>query len=138
MINRCEFIGHLGADPDVRKLQNGDDVCNLSLAVTEKWKTKDGERKERTEWVKATIYNKGLITVCQNYLKKGSKIFLSGKMQTRKWQDQNGQDKYTTEIILSNFDGQIIMLDSKSDGMNQDTGQPSYNQADDMDDEIPF
>lgn len=139
MLNRCEFIGNLGADPDTRKLQNGDDVCNLSIAVTEKWKSKDGERKERTEWVRATVFNKGLVSVCQNYLKKGSKIFISGKMQTRSW-EQDGQKKYTTEIILGNFDGQIIMLDSRGDntgGYNQDAPQQQYNQ-DAMDDTIPF
>jgi len=117
MLNQCQFIGNLGADPEVRTFQNGSKVCNLRLAVTEKW-TKDGERKERTEWVTVAIFSDGLVGVAERYLKKGSKVFISGKMQTRKWQDKNGADRYSTEIVLQGFDAKLVMLDGPSNGTN--------------------
>lgn len=137
MLNRCEFIGFLGKTPEVRTMSSGKKVCNLSIAVSEKWKDKQtGERKERTEWVRAVVFNEGLVRVCEAYLKSGSKIYLSGKMQTRKWADQSGEDKYTTEVVLNGFSDQIVMLDGKSDGGYQDN-QPSGGVGD-LDQEIPF
>ena len=148
MLNRCEFIGNLGRDPEVRTFSNGGKVCNLRLACTEKWKSADGERREKTEWVSISVFSDGLVRVCEQYLKKGSKIFVSGKLQTRKWQDQSGQDKYSTEVVLQGFDGTLVMLDGKS-GDNSGGGysapqgdQGGYGAGGrpggDLDDEIPF
>ena len=115
--NQCSFIGNLGADPEVRSFANGGRVCNLRLAVTEKWKNKDsGERQERTEWVQVVLFNEGLIGVAEQYLRKGSKLFVQGKLATRKWSDQNGNDRYSTEVVLRGFDGTLTMLDGPSGG----------------------
>lgn len=120
MLNQCQFIGNLGADPEIRSFQNGGRVCNLRLAVTEKWKDKNsGERKERTEWVSVAIFNDGLVGVAENYLRKGSKVFIQGKQQTRKWQDQSGNDRYSTECVLQGFDAKLIMLDSAGDSRGE-------------------
>ena len=120
MFNQCQFIGNLGADPEIRNFANGGQVCNLRLACTEKWKAKDGERKERTEWVSVAVFSEGLIRVCEQYLRKGSKVFISGKMQTRKWQDQSGNDRYSTEVVLQGFGSTLTMLDGPSgNGDNQ-------------------
>lgn len=147
MLNQCQFIGNLGADPETRTFQNGNKVCNLRLAASEKWKDKNtGERKERTEWVSVAIFSEGLARVAEQYLRKGSKVFISGKMRTRQWQDQSGQDRYSTEIVLQGFDAKLVMLDGKQDGgphrddmlherlIDNGTGEPSR----DIDDEIPF
>jgi len=100
MLNRCEFIGNLGNDPEVRNTQSGAKIVGLSIGVTEKWKDKNtGEQKEKTEWVRCQIFNEGLAGVAEKYLKKGSKVYISGSMQTRKWQDKDGSDRYTTEIV---------------------------------------
>ncbi len=134
MLNRFECIGNLGNDPEIRELNNNNKVCNLSIGVTEKWKNKQGEPQSKTEWVKAVIFNEGLIRVCENYLKKGSKIYLAGKLQTRKWQSE-GQTRYATEIVLNGFGDQIIMLDSRSDA----AAPKPVAVHNDMDDEIiPF
>jgi single-strand DNA-binding protein len=109
MLNNCQFIGNIGADPDIKTTGNGNKVANLSLAVTEKWKNKQGERQERTEWVRLNCFQEGLIGVIESYIKKGSKVFVSGKMATRKWQAQDGQDRYSTEINID----KLIMLDSR-------------------------
>lgn len=146
MLNQCQFIGNLGADPEVRNFQNGNKVCNLRIACTEKWTDKSsGERKERTEWVSVAIFSEGLVRVAEQYLRKGSKIYVSGKMQTRKWQDQSGQDRYSTEIVLQGFDAKLVMLDGKSDtGGGYDNGgygaggHQQDTQSRDLDDEIPF
>lgn len=117
MLNQCSFIGHLGQDPEVRSFQSGGKVCNLRLAVSERWKDKStGERKEHTEWVSVAIFNDGLINVCENYLRKGSKVFVQGKWATRKWTDQSGNDRYSTEIVLRGFGGTLTMLDGKGEG----------------------
>ena len=116
MLNKCRFIGNLGKDPEIRSLQSGDKVCNLSLGCTKKWKNKDGEKQERTEWVRIVIFNQGLINVCENYLKKGAKIYIEGAMETRKWTDKDGQDRYSTEIVLRPFSGELVMLGKKGDG----------------------
>lgn len=139
MLNRCEFIGNLGADPEVKRMTSGKPVVNLSLAVSEKWKDTNGERKERTEWVRVTVFSEGLCKVAESYLHKGSKVYISGQMQTRKWTDQSGADKYSTEIIMQGFDAKLIMLDGKSDG----DSKPSNDEAPrggsrDLDDDIPF
>ncbi|QDP54193.1 MAG: putative single-stranded DNA-binding protein [Prokaryotic dsDNA virus sp.] len=151
MLNKCLFIGHLGRDPEVRSFQNGGKVCNLRIACTEKWKDKSsGERKERTEWVSVAIFNEHLVRIAEQYLRKGSKVYIEGKLQTRKWQDQSGQDRYSTEVVLQGFDGVLTMLDSAGGDVGQQGGgyeqgggygQSQYagNNADLGDDsEIPF
>ena len=144
MLNQCQFIGNLGADPEVRTFQNGNKVCNLRLAVSENWKDKNtGERKERTEWVSVAIFSEGLARVAEQYLRKGSKVYVSGKMQTRKWQDQSGADRYSTEIVLQGYDAKLVMLDGASggSGQRQDSYQAPQGQAptsQGFDDEIPF
>jgi len=142
-LNQCNFIGNLGADPEVRTFQNGNKVCNLRLAVSETWKDKStGERKEKTEWVSVAIFSEGLANVAAQYLKKGSKVYISGKMATRKWQDQTGADRYSTEIVLQGFDAKLEMLDGNRTE-NQDS-EPSHGAnaggrpGDDFDDGIPF
>ena len=140
MLNKCQFIGHLGREPEVRNFANGGKVCNLRLACTEKWKTKDGERKERTEWVSVAIFQEGLVRIAEQYLKKGSKVYIEGKLQTRKWQDQSGADRYSTEIVLQGFDAKLVMLDGASGNSRDDTPPDNggYAPPSDMDDEIPF
>ena len=146
-LNACTFIGRLGADPEIKTFQNGGRVANLRLAVGEQWKDKaTGERKERTEWISVTLQSDGLVGVAERFLKKGSRLYVSGRFQTRKWQDQSGADRYSTEIVVGGFDGKLIMLDGKADGQREPDGQrggPSPQQergafADDLDDEIPF
>lgn len=111
-LNSCCFIGNLGADPEVKSFSNGGRICNLRLAVSESWKDKNtGEKKERTEWVSVSISNDGLISVAERYLTKGKKIYISGKWRTRKWTDQAGNDRYSTELDVG-FDGKLVMLDS--------------------------
>jgi single-strand DNA-binding protein len=115
-LNRCEFIGNLGRDPEVRALQNGDSVANFSIAVTEKWRDKaSGERKERTTWVPIVAWGP-LAKVVEQYLRKGSKVYVAGAFETRKWQDQNGNDRYTTEIVLRGFDAKLEMLGGRDEG----------------------
>ena len=118
-LNKVMLIGNLGADPEVRSFQNGGKVCNLRIATSETWKDRNsGERQERTEWHQVAIFSEGLINVCENYLKKGSKVFIEGKLQTRKWQDQQGNDRYSTEVVLRGFDGTLTMLDGRTGGGN--------------------
>lgn len=150
-VNRVTLIGNLGADPEVRTFQNGNKVCNLRLATSETWKDKNtGERRERTEWHTVAIFQEGLVRVAEQYLKKGSKVYLEGKLATRKWQDQSGQDRYSTEVVLQGYDGTLVMLDGKpSEGRSEDGYGSSYQAPpsgygagggpnSDMDDEIPF
>ncbi len=162
-VNKVILIGNLGQDPEVRSFGNGGQVCNLSVATSENWKDKNtGERRDKTEWHRVVIFNENLIKVAQNYLKKGSKIYIEGALQTRKWQDQSGQDKYSTEVVLQRYRGELTMLDSRGEGgggggygggqggdnYNQDTNQGGGNQGGggsapsggvgDLDDEIPF
>ncbi|WP_374408513.1 single-stranded DNA-binding protein [Pelagerythrobacter sp.] len=116
-LNKVMLIGNLGADPEVREFQNGGAVCNLRIATSEQWKDRNtGERQERTEWHSVAIFSEGLINVAKNYLRKGSKVFIEGQLQTRKWQDQNGQDRYSTEIVLRGFGGTLTMLDGAPGG----------------------
>ena len=114
-VNKVILVGNLGRDPEVRTFQNGGKVCNLRIATSETWKDKQsGERKERTEWHSVAIFNEALAGVAERYLKKGSKVYIEGQLQTRKWQDQSGADRYTTEVVLQGFDGNLTMLDSPS------------------------
>ncbi|MFP4519929.1 MAG: single-stranded DNA-binding protein [Oceanicaulis sp.] len=116
-LNKVMLIGNLGADPEVRRLNSGDPVVNLRIATSESWRDKStGERREKTEWHNVVIFNDNLAKVAENYLRKGSKVFIEGQLQTRKWQDRDGNDKYTTEIVLQRFRGELTMLDGKNDG----------------------
>ena len=116
-VNKVILIGNLGRDPEIRSMQNGQKVANLALATSESWRDRQsGERKERTEWHRVVIFNENLIDVAEKYLRKGSKIYIEGSLQTRKWQDQSGQEKYTTEIVLQRYRGELTMLDGRGDG----------------------
>ena len=115
-LNKVMLIGNLGADPEVREFQNGGSVCNLRIATTENWKDRDGQRQERTEWHNVAIFSEGLVNVAKNYLRKGSKVYVEGQLQTRKWQDQSGADRYTTEVVLRGFNGTLTMLDGAPGG----------------------
>lgn len=116
-LNKVMLIGNLGADPEIRSFQNGGKVANLRIATSESWKDKaTGERKEKTEWHTVAIFSEGLVSVVERYLKKGSKVFVEGKLQTRKWQDQNGQDRYSTEIVIQGLGGTLTMLDGAQGG----------------------
>ncbi|MEE9389410.1 MAG: single-stranded DNA-binding protein [Paracoccaceae bacterium] len=156
-VNKVILIGNLGADPEVRTFQNGGKVCNLRIATSENWKDKSsGERREKTEWHTVAIFSEGLVRVAENYLKKGSKVYIEGKLQTRKWQDQSGNDRYSTEVVLQGFGGTLTMLDGRGEGGGASGGgggggymadqqqqgggydnSPSTS-AGNMDDEIPF
>jgi single-strand DNA-binding protein len=122
-LNKVQIIGNLGRDPEVRSFQNGGKVCNLNIATSETWKDKNtGERREKTEWHSVAIFQEGLVRIAEQYLKKGSTVYIEGKLQTRKWQDQSGADKYSTEIVLQGFDGVLTMLSGKSEGGGQSSG----------------
>ena len=154
-VNKVILIGNLGRDPEVRTFQNGGKVCNLRIATSETWKDKaTGERRERTEWHSVAIFQEGLVRIAEQYLKKGSKVYIEGKLQTRKWQDQSGADRYSTEVVLQGFDGVLTMLDGRGEGGggggsyggDQGGGYESGSSGgggggsapSDMDDEIPF
>lgn len=116
-VNKVILIGNLGADPEVRSFQNGGKVCNLSIATSERWKDRNtGEQREKTEWHRVAIFQEGLVGVAERYLRKGSKVYIEGQLETRKWQDQSGQDRYTTEVVLRPYRGELTMLDGRSDG----------------------
>jgi single-strand DNA-binding protein len=139
-LNKVILVGNLGRDPEIRSLQNGDKVANLSVATSENWKDRDGNRQEKSEWHRVVIFGKPA-EVAERYLNKGSKVLIEGKLQTRKWTDQSGQEKYTTEIVVSGFGGNMTMLDGKNDGGQSNYGQSS-NQGGyggpDLDDDVPF
>ena len=163
-VNKVILIGNLGRDPEVRSFQNGGKVCNLRIATSETWKDRNtGERREKTEWHSVAIFQEGLVRVAEQYLKKGSKVYIEGQLQTRKWQDQSGQDRYSTEVVLQGFGGTLVMLDGRGEGGQggggygggsqggggygggYDQGGPSYGggqqgggSRSDLDDEIPF
>src|SRR3712207_3633602 len=116
-VNKVILVGNLGADPEIRRTQDGRPIANLRVATSETWRDKaTGERKEKTEWHRVVIFNEGLCRVAEQYLKKGSKIYLEGQLQTRKWQDQQGQDRYSTEVVLQGFNSQLTMLDKAGGG----------------------
>ena len=152
-VNKVILVGNLGADPEVRKLGSGDPVVNLRVATSESWRDKaSGERKERTEWHKVVIFNENIAKTAEKYLRKGSKVYLEGQIQTRKWQNKDGQDQYTTEIVLQRFRGEMIMLDGRGgdnavEGASMGAGSPravgegsrgSDDFQADPNDEIPF
>jgi single-strand DNA-binding protein len=158
-VNKVILVGNLGAEPEIRSLNSGDRVANLRIATSETWRDKaSGERKEKTEWHRVVIFNDNLVKVAENYLRKGSKVYIEGSLQTRKWADQSGQEKFSTEIVLQKFRGELTMLDGKGDDAggrdsadsggyssggfsagprNQGSG-PREDFSADLDDEIPF
>ena len=159
-LNKVMLIGNLGADPEIRSFQNGGRVANLRIATSETWKDRNtGERQERTEWHTVAIFSEGLVNVCENYLRKGSKVYVEGQLQTRKWQDQSGQDRYSTEVVLRGYNGTLTMLDGRGEGGGGGGGgrsgggygggggqgggfgggsQGGGSNYDDLDDDIPF
>jgi single-strand DNA-binding protein len=154
-VNKAILIGNLGADPEIRTLNSGDRVANLRLATSESWRDRvSGERKERTEWHRVVIFNDNLVKVAEQYLKKGSTVYIEGAIQTRKWTDQSGVEKYSTEIVLQKFRGELTMLGGRGEGggATRDEGDfggyssgdrarpsgPKENFSADLDDEIPF
>ena len=161
-VNKVILIGNLGADPEIRRTQDGRPIANLRIATSESWRDKNtGERKEKTEWHRVVIFNEGLCKVVEQYVKKGSKVYIEGALQTRKWQDKDGQDRYSTEVVLQGFNSTLTMLDGRGGGAGSSSGSdddfgssgPSVSRerkpamaggggggrrGDDMDDEIPF
>lgn len=155
-INKVTLIGNLGRDPEIRSTQDGREIANLALATSESWKDRNtGERKEKTEWHRIVIFNEGLVNVVKNYVKKGSKLYIEGQLQTRKWTNKEGQEQYSTEIVLQGYGGNLTMLDGKggasSGGGMSDNNYGSFDQSPkpmaasgggaapaDLDDEIPF
>lgn len=156
-VNKVILVGNLGRDPEVRSMQSGGRVCNLSIATSESWRDKaSGERKEKTEWHRVVIFNDNLVGVAERYLRKGSKVYLEGQLETRKWVDQGGQEKYSTEVVLRPYRGELTLLDGRGEGgesggrMDSDYGAPSGGSGygapmaasapvpADLDDEIPF
>jgi single-strand DNA-binding protein len=149
-VNKVILIGNLGADPEIRRTQDGRPIANLRVATTDSWRDKNtGERREKTEWHRVVIFSEGLAKVAEQYLKKGSKVYLEGQLQTRKWEDQSGQERYTTEVVLQGFNSALTMLDGRPGGSGEfsDAGsdfgqssprQPARAQTEEMDDEIPF
>lgn len=152
-VNKVILVGNLGADPEIRQTKDGRPVAQLSIATSENWKDRNtGERREKTEWHRVVIFSEGLCRVAENYLRKGSKVYIEGQLQTRKWQDQSGADRYTTEIVLQGFNSTLTMLDSRAGGDNMgasgnfgqsspmDSGPsaPARDFSRDLDDEVPF
>lgn len=160
-VNKVILVGNLGADPEIRRTQDGRPIANFSVATSENWRDKNtGERRERTEWHRVVVFNEGLCKVIESYLRKGSKVYLEGALQTRKWQDQSGVDKYTTEVVLQGFNSTLTMLDSRAEGGGGNYSQgggndygggsqgqsqggmgggaPAGGQGGGMDDDIPF
>ena len=164
-VNKVILIGNLGRDPEVRNMQSGDKVANLAIATSERWKDRNGERQERTEWHRVVIFSQPLVNVAEQYLRKGAKVYLEGQLETRKWTDQNGQEKYSTEIVLRPFKSELTMLDSRgsadmggmanndfpgydnnpgfggsggSSGGSQGGGAQQAAAVDELEDEIPF
>ena len=146
-VNKVILVGNLGRDPEIRSMQNGGRVCNLSLATSESWRDKQsGERREKTEWHRVVIFDEKLVDIAEKYLRKGAKIYVEGQLQTRKWQDQSGQDRYSTEVVLQRFRSQMTMLDGRRD--DSMAGEPAgggYSDSgggggggSDFDDDIPF
>lgn len=160
-VNKVILVGNLGRDPEIRSMQSGEEVCQLSVATSETWRDKaSGERKERTEWHRVVIFNENLVKVAKQYLKKGSKVYLEGSLQTRKWTDKDGAEKFTTEVVLQRYRGELTMLDGRGEGGGGfSSGGDDYGgssggfgggsgagrsgggappRRDDLDDEIPF
>lgn len=134
-VNKVILVGNLGRDPETRQTQDGKPICNMTVATSETWKDRSGQRQERTEWHRVVIFNEHLAGIAQQYLRKGSKVYLEGQLQTRKWTDSSGVEKYSTEVVLQNFKGELQMLDSKQD---HNSGPEQNAPSNDLDDEIPF
>lgn len=150
-INKVILVGNLGNEPKVSHTNSGNKIVNLSIATSDTWKDKlSGERKERTEWHRVVIFNPQLADIAERYLKKGSKVYLEGQLQTRKWEDTNGQERYSTEVVLQNFGGTLVLLDNREggadfsagndvfSGSSSSSGWDSSSSAPDLDDDIPF
>ena len=159
-VNKVILVGNLGADPEARSFSNGCEVVNLRIATSENWKDRDGNRQEKTEWHSVAIFNENLGRVAKNYLRKGSKVYIEGQLQTRKWQDQSGNDRYSTEIVLQKFRGELVLLDSREGAggsrgaFNEDFGSEDFGSGSapsrpqsrpqpaafdtDLDDDVPF
>jgi single-strand DNA-binding protein len=158
-VNKVILVGNLGADPEARSLNNGGEVVNMRVATSEQWKDRDGNRQERTEWHNVVIFNENLGRVAKNYLRKGSKVYVEGQLQTRKWTDNSGNDRYTTEVVLQRFRGELVLLDSREssgssrsafgedyDELGGGGGAPQRTQSrpqpatfdTDLDDDVPF
>lgn len=140
-VNKAIIVGTLGRDPEIRTLNNGDKVANLSVATSERWKDKGGEKQERTEWHRVTIFNPNLADIAERFLRKGSKVYLEGSIQTRKWTDKDGAERYSTEIVLQRFRGELVLLDGKSGDGHSAASQGGANtgySGGDLDSEIPF
>ena len=154
-VNKVTLVGNLGRDPEIRAMQNGDKIVQISIATSDRWKDKStGEQKERTEWHRVVIFNEALGKIAEQYLKKGSTVYIEGQLQTRKWTDQqSGQEKYTTEVVLQRYRGELTLLGSRPDNqlnnehqnsqidqsdVQVDGNSPTSNVASDLDDEIPF
>lgn len=158
-VNKVILVGNLGADPEIRRTQDGRPIANLSVATSESWRDKNtGERREKTEWHRVVIFNEGLCKVVENYLRKGSKVYLEGQLQTRKWQDKEGKDRWSTEVVLQGFNSTLTMLDGRGEGGQGEYGRagagasggqgfggsgggqgaPDFGGGSDLDDDIPF
>ena len=159
-VNKVILIGNLGADPEIRRTQDGRPIANLRIATSENWRDKaSGERKEKTEWHRVVVFNENIVKVCENYLRKGAKIYVEGSLQNRKWTDQSGVEKFSTEVVLQKFRGELTMLDGRGDGAGgeerggygggsssfssgsgarQQSSAPREEFSHDLDDEIPF
>ncbi len=161
-VNKVILVGNLGRDPEIKQLPSGSSLANLSIATSETWRDKaSGERKEKTEWHRVVVFNEGLVRIVEQYLKKGSKVYIEGALETRKWQDKDGNDKYSTEVVLRNFNASLTMLDGKSEGGGASSGggwdqdraparnagpkgkggkgaQEDFSRGPEFDDEIPF
>lgn len=144
-VNRVIIVGNLGRDPEIRSFQNGGKVANLRIATSETWKDKQsGERRERTEWHTVAIFSEPIVRLAEQYLRKGSKVYIDGQLETRKWQDQSGQDRYSTEVVLRPYRGELTMLDGKQSDGGQSSHSDGYgaggsaNSGGDLDDSIPF
>lgn len=149
-VNKVILVGNLGRDPEIRSMQSGEEIAQLSIATSESWRDKaTGERKERTEWHRVVIFNESLVKVAKQYLRKGAKVFIEGALQTRKWTDSSGVERFTTEVVLARYRGELTMLDARRDGEPPPPSGDDYGRTashggsapprrDDLDDEIPF
>ena len=137
-LNLVQLIGNLGADPEARSTSNGKEVVNLRLACSESWKDRDGNRQERTEWVSVVIWNEGIGGIAKQYLRKGSKCYISGQLQTRKWTDQSGQDRYSTEVVVQPFKGELVLLDPPRQGGGGQPAKPEPVFDTELDEDVPF
>jgi single-strand DNA-binding protein len=137
-VNKCILVGHLGRDPEVRSTQNGDKIVNFSIATSDRWKDKSsGEQREKTEWHRVVVFNEHLARIAEQYLRKGSSVYVEGQLQTRKWTDQSGAEKYTTEVVLTRFKGDLTLLGGR-DGAKPADDNAKWDAPADLSDEVPF